>query len=176
MDEFSWSLQKLVGLGTWNSQLILEPVQIKVQEFLAVLCLSVMHEIVCCHLSNTCKSKTIFTSGCKICSSVANVCCLFLSESVVLGVAFAISWRWFSVLSDADVLFCFRGLRLLLVNRQAGRAPSADAQTLILLLDMGNFQKAELEVTTLPLLVTSHSTQKRSFWRRSPSQSLGLVS
>ena len=156
MDEFSWSLQKLVGLGTWNSQLILQPVQIKVQEFLVVL------------------RKTIFTSRCKICSSVANVCCLFLSESVLLGVHFQFLVHAGSLC--CGVLFCFRGLRLLLVSRQAGRAPSADAQTLILLLDMGNFQKAELEVTTLPLLVTSHSTQKRSFWRRFPSQSLGLVS
>ena len=45
------------------------------------------------------------------------------------------------------LLVCFRGLRLLLVSRQAGQGPSADAQRLILLLDMGNFQKAELEVT-----------------------------
>jgi len=43
------------------------------------------------------------------------------------------------------MLMCFRGLRLLLVS---GQGPSAEAQRLILLLDMGNFQKAELEVTS----------------------------
>jgi len=57
------------------------------------------------------------------------------------------------VQSDAGVLCCLRGLRLLLVNKQAGQGPSADAQRLILLLDMGNFQKAELEVTNFTAII-----------------------
>jgi len=39
-----------------------------------------------------------------------------------------------------------RGLRLLLASKQTGRGPSADSQHLLLLLDAGNFQRAEIEV------------------------------
>ena len=45
-----------------------------------------------------------------------------------------------------SVLWCIRGLRLLLVSKQTTRGPSADAQHLMLLLDSGNFQRAEVEV------------------------------
>ena len=45
------------------------------------------------------------------------------------------------------MVLCFRGLRLLLVSRDVGTSQSADTQQLILLLDMGNFQRAQLEVS-----------------------------
>jgi len=45
------------------------------------------------------------------------------------------------------MVLCFRGLRLLLVSRDVGTSQSADTQHLILLLDMGNFQRAQLEVS-----------------------------
>jgi len=46
-------------------------------------------------------------------------------------------------------LLCFRGLRLLLMSKQSDRAPSSDAQQLMLLLDMGNYKQAQLEVSLL---------------------------
>jgi len=44
------------------------------------------------------------------------------------------------------LLLCFRGLKLLLVSREMEKGPSADTQRLMLMLDLGNFQRVELEV------------------------------
>lgn len=60
----------------------------------------------------------------------------------------------------------YRGLRLLLISRQRGHGPSTDTQRLLLLLDMGNFQKAELEklaraARLIQACWRSHRTRRR---------------